>query len=280
MRGIILMTASTVAFSVMHAAIAYLSKDMHPFQVAFFRNLFGLLIFLPVVFRSGLGFLSTRRLPMHILRAALNVIAMLTFFTALSLTPIARVTALAFTAPLFMALLSVVFLRERLDATRILGTAVGFLGTAIVLRLDLVAVDLGAVLVVTSAAVWAVTMIVIKKLSITESSLTTTGYMSILLSLFSLPPAIYVWTWPSLPALALLVFLGITGTFGQLLLAESLKQADATAVMPFDFLKLVWASLLGFFLFQQAPGISTFVGGGLIFAASIFVAYRERRESR
>lgn len=237
LRGIILMTTSTLCFSAMHAAIAYISRELHPFQIAFLRNVFGLLIFLPVVFRSGLSFLRTERLPMHMLRAGLNVAAMLAFFTALSLTPIARVTALAFTAPLFMAVLSVIVLGERIDAPRIAATILGFSGTAIVLRLDLVSIDHGALLVISSAVIWAVTMIVIKWLSRTESSLTITGYMSILLSLLSLGPALWMWREPSLFAWIVLVLVGITGTFGQLLLAEALKIADATAVMPFDFLR-------------------------------------------
>ncbi|MEM7775766.1 MAG: DMT family transporter [Pseudomonadota bacterium] len=279
-RGIILMVASTVCFSTMHAAISFISSELHPFQIAFFRNFFGLLIFLPVVFRSGLGFLRTDRLGMHILRALLNVGAMLAFFSALAMTPIARVTALAFTAPLFMAILSVMFLNERLDATRIGATVLGFLGTAIVLRLDLVAIDIGAILVIGSAATWAVTMIVIKKLARTESSLTITGYMSILLSVLSFVPALLTWTWPSAFAWVMLVFIGVSGTIAQLALAESLKQADATAVMPFDFLKLVWAALLGYMLFAQAPDGSTWIGGALIFGAGIFVLYKERTPAK
>ena len=270
------MVISTLCFSCMHALISFLSTELHPFQIAFCRNVFGLLIFMPVVMRSGVGFLRTERLSLHFLRSVMNVAAMLTFFTALSMTPIARVTALGFTAPLFMALLSVLILKERMDATRLLATVVGFLGTAIVLRIDQVSLDLGAVLVITSAAIWAMTMIVIKTLGKTESSLTITGYMVILLSLLSLGPAVAVWRWPEPLTWALLIAIGVLGTYAQLLLAESLKQADATAVMPFDFLKLVWASLLGYVLFAQAPGLSTWIGGAIIFAAGIFVAYRER----
>lgn len=276
MRGIVLMVASTVCFSAMHAAISYLSKEMHPFEIAFFRNFFGLLVFLPVIYRSGFGFLRTDRFGTHLLRAVLNVTAMLAFFTALSLTPIARVTALSFTAPLFMAVLSILFLGERFDWTRILATLVGFVGTAIVLRLDTVAIDYGAVLVIASAAIWAVTMIVIKRLSRTDSSVTITGYMSILLSVFSFGPALWVWQWPTEVAWAVLFFIGILGTVAQLLLAESLKQADATAVMPFDFLKLVWAAVLGYWIFAQSPGAETWIGGSIIFASGIYVAYRER----
>lgn len=276
MRGIILMIASTVCFSAMHAAISYLSSELHPFQIAFFRNFFGLLVFLPVVYRSGFGFLRTERFGMHMLRAILNVSAMLAFFTALSLTPIARVTALGFTAPLFMAVLSITFLGERLDWSRIAATLVGFLGTAIVLRIDLVAIDFGAMLVIVSAAIWAVTMIIIKKLGRTESSITITGYMSILLSLLSFGPALLFWTWPSGHAWGLLIVIGILGTLAQLLLAESLKQADATAVMPFDFLKLIWAAALGYLLFAQYPDVATWIGGAIIFASGIYVAYRER----
>ena len=168
--------------------------------------------------------------------------------------------------------------KERLDLARIMATLVGFIGTGIVLRIDQVSLDLGAILVIGSAAIWALTMVVIKTLGRTESSLTTTGYMVILLSLLSLGPAIAVWKWPAPELWVFLVAIGVLGTFAQLLLTEALKQADAGAVMPFDFLKLIWAAALGYILFAQTPGLSTWIGGAIIFAAGTFVAYREKQQ--
>jgi len=276
-RGIAVMVAATVCFSAMHATIRYLAAELHPFQMAFFRNFFGAIVFLPVIMKSGLSFLATTRIDLHLLRAVLNIAAMLSFFTAVSITPLARITALSFTSPIFMAALAVLLLGERAYLRRTLAIAGGFLGMLIVIRPGLAEVDHGSLLALFSAAVWAAAMIVIKVLSRTDSSLTITGYMTLLLSILSLPPAVFVWRDPSAEAWALLVFIGIAGTFAQILLAEAIKQADAGVVMPFDFLKLVWATLLGFLLFAELPDFWTLIGAVVIFASGTFIAYRETR---
>lgn len=276
-RGVLLMIASTLGFSGMHATVRYLSAELPPIEIAFFRNLFGMIVFMPLVFRQGLGFLRTERMPMHLLRSGLNVMAMFAFFTALSLAPLARVNALAFTAPLFAAVLSVVILGERFHVRRWAAIVLGFLGMLVILRPGMIAVDPGSLLVLLSAALWGVTMIVIRMLGRTESSLTTTGYMNILLSLFSLGPALYVWETPTGEAWFWLVVVGILGTLAQLALAEALKQAETTVIMPFDFLKIVWAAMLGYLLFVEVPDVPTFAGAAIVFAASFYIAYRERQ---
>ncbi|MGI9413001.1 MAG: EamA family transporter, partial [Hyphomicrobiales bacterium] len=97
-RGIAFMVLSTLGFSGMHVLIRYVSDEIPPIEIAFFRNFFGLIVFVPWLMRYGLGSMRTQRLPMHVVRSLLNVVAMFAFFTALSMTPIARVTALGFTA--------------------------------------------------------------------------------------------------------------------------------------------------------------------------------------
>ncbi len=276
-RGIILMVVSTMGFSIMHTAVRYLSAELHPLQIVFFRNLFGMIVFLPLVLRSGFGFMATKRLPMHLTRAGLNVLAMSAFFMALAITPLARVNALAFTAPLFTAVLTVLLLGERFHMRRWAAIFFGFIGAMVILRPGVSTIDLGSWLTLLSAFIWGLTMIAIRSLGRTESSLTITGYMITFLSLFSLGPALYVWQWPAGNAWLVLILIGISGTLAQILLAESLKTAETTVVLPFDFLKVVWASMLGFMLFTEVPTLYTWIGATIIFTSSFYVAYRERQ---
>lgn len=279
-RGILLMVVSTVCFSIMHTAVRHLSAELHPLQIVFFRNLFGMILFLPLVLRGGFAFLHTQRLPMHLLRAVLNVMAMAFFFMALSMTALARVNALAFSAPLFTAVLSVFLLGERFRARRWSAILFGFAGAMVILRPGVASVDPGSWLTLISAFIWGLTMIVIRSLGRTESSLTTTGYMIAFLSILSLGPALYVWKTPEGTAWLILLLVGISGTIAQILLAESLKTAETTVVLPFDFLKIVWASMLGFLLFAEVPALHTWIGAAIIFASSFYVAYRERQTER
>ncbi|MEL6374682.1 MAG: DMT family transporter [Pseudomonadota bacterium] len=275
LQGILLMVLSTVLMSVMHVLIRYISDDLHSFQIVFARCVFGAIVFLPVIHRHGFSFMRTRRLPLHVLRSGLNAFAMTAFFTALAMAPVARVTALGFTAPLFTALIGVLLLGERFRMRRWAAIAVGFAGTLIILRPGMIPLDLGSLLVLGSAAIWGVTMAVIKVLGRTDSALTITGYMTLLLSLFTLGPALWVWQWPSMTVWLALIAIGVTGTLGQLMLTESLRVADSTVVLPFDFLKLVWAAALGFLIFAEVPDLFTWVGAAVVFGSSFYIAYRE-----
>lgn len=275
LRGIIFMSVATVAFSAMHTMVRHVSEEIHPFQIAFFRSFFGLLVFLPMLMRQGLEPFKTKRLPMHVLRGGLNIIAMMGFFYALSIAPIARVTALGFSAPIFTALLSVVVLGEKFRLHRWSAIIFGFVGALIVLRPGIIPLDLGSMLVLMSASLWGTTMIVIKLLSRTDSSITITTYMNLLLAIFALGPAIWVWQTPQLETWGWLLAIGVVGTFAQLGLTQALKEGETTVVLPFDFLRLIWASMLGLWLFSEAIDFWTWVGAAVIIGSGIYVAYRE-----
>lgn len=279
-RGILLMFGSTLGFAAMHVLVRYVSADLHAFQIAFFRNLFGLLVFLPLMLSNNFAVLRTGRLGLHGVRALLNVAAMLCFFTALSLSPVAQVTALGFTAPIFAAILGVVWLGERFHIRRWTAIALGFLGTLVILRPGFVAIDLGSLLTLISAGLWAATMIVIKILGRTESSLTITAYMNILLAILSLGPALLFWRMPAAETWVWLAIMGVLGTAAQIALAQSLKEADASIVMPFDFFRLIWAAALGYLLFTEVPDAFVWLGGAIIVLSTSYIAYRESRLRR
>ncbi len=276
MRGIVLMCLSTVAFSIMHGLVRFVSEVLPPFQIAFFRNIFGLAFLLPLLMRSRFAVLRTRQIGLHALRGVINMAAMLMFFTALSISPIAKVTALGFTAPIFMAILAVIVLGERFRIYRWSAIFLGFAGMLIILRPGLVVIDTGALLVIGSAVLWAVAMLIIKIQSRTESSLTIVAYMGIFLGVFSITPALWVWQPFELQTLGLMVLIGLFGSIAQMAISESLKETDPTALMPFDFLKLIWTAMIGAWFFAEIPDIFTWIGATVIFSSGLFIAFRER----
>ena len=276
MRGIVLMCLSTVAFSIMHGLVRFVSEVLPPFQIAFFRNIFGLAFLLPLLMRSRFAVLRTRQIGLHALRGVINMAAMLMFFTALSISPIAKVTALGFTAPIFMAILAVIVLGERFRIYRWSAIFLGFVGMLIILRPGLVVIDTGALLVIGSAVLWAVAMLIIKIQSQTESSLTIVAYMGIFLGIFSIAPALWVWQPFELQTLGLMVLIGLLGSIAQMAISESLKETDPTALMPFDFLKLIWTAMIGAWFFAEIPDMFTWIGATVIFSSGLFIALRER----
>lgn len=280
LRGIIYMSASTVGFAVMHTLIRYVSTELHPFQIAFLRNLFGMLIFIPMLVRHGTAPFKTNRLPLHTLRGVINIVAMFAFFTALSIAPLARVTALSFSAPIFTAVLSVFILGERFRLHRWSAILLGFTGTLVILRPGIIAMDLGSTLVLSSAFLWGITMIVIKVLSRTDSAMTITSYMNVMLAFFAFLPALWVWRTPPLETWGWLVVIGLSGTLAQLALTQALKEGETTVVLPFDFLKLIWVSIFGFWLFGELADLWTWIGAAIIIASAFYMAHREKMANR
>jgi len=272
----LLVSASALGFSVMHALIRFLTDDLHPFEVAFFRNFFGLVALAPLLLRQGAKALHTSSPGMHVVRSLLQTGSMLLFFTALSMSALAKVSALGFTAPLFASLGAILFLRERVRLQRALALGVGVLGALVVVNPG-ASIDTGVVLVLISSATWGVALILIKQMSKRDSAVTLAFYMSALMAPMSLVPALFVWRWPSTLDLGLLFLMGGVGVASHIALAQALREADATVVLPFDFTRLIWASALGYLLFSEVPGYHTWIGGLLIFASTSFIAYREQR---
>jgi drug/metabolite transporter (DMT)-like permease len=277
--GIGYMVYVGVANTFMLSAVKHVSETLHPFEVSFFRCAFGFLLLLPVIWRAGgLTVLATGRPGLHLLRGLLNAGGMLTFFLAISLVSLATASAISFSAPLFASLLAVIFLREKIGLHRSLALVVGFLGTIVILRPGGEVFGGGALLALGSSLLWAGAMIVIKRLTFTDSPLCITAWAAFSVGVFTLIPAIFFWRWPTLEEWGWLVLIGGLGNTVQYGFSKAFQLADATVVLPFDFLKLVWASIIGFLIFSEMPDIWTWVGGIIIFAASFYVAYRERQK--
>lgn len=277
LRGIMWMLGSTVCLALMHSIIHHVSDTVHPFVVVFFRLFFALIVVIPFFIRDGLSPLKTTKLGLLTLRGVLNFGAMLCFFTALSMTPIADVTALSFTAPLFATLLAVLILKEKLGWRRVAAIAAGFIGTLIVLRPGFAEISTGYILVLIAAVFWGACVIIIKKLSRTESSVTITTYMSLVMAPLALIPALFVWSWPSLTDFAWLALLGLLGGLGQMAVAQALRHAETHVAMPFDFVRLVWVSITGYLFFAEVPDIFVWLGGALIFSSTAYITIREHK---
>ncbi len=282
LAGAALVVLATMGFSAMHAMIQYLGKQgLHGFEIAFFRNLFGMVVLAPILIRHGLAPFRTTRLPLHFLRAGVNSIAMLMFFYGIT-TGIALglVQSLSFTAPLFTSLLAVLFLGERMRLHRWSALFLGFLGTLVILRPGISEIEPGAVYILMAALMWGIAMVIIKRLTNTDSAVTVSLYMVIMLTPISGVAALFVWQDPTWEQVAWMLAIGVVGTLSQLAFTQAFVLADATAVLPFDFSKLIWSALLGWFLFQQSLDVWVWIGAVMIFVGGLYIAWRERKAGK
>lgn len=271
------MALAAFCSSVMNAVIQGLGASIHSFEIAFFRNLFGFMALVPLLFRAGPGALRTSKLPLHALRGILNAVAMLSFFYALAITPLAEVAALSFTSPLFATMLAVLLLGEQVGIRRVLGVVVGFAGALVIIRPGFETVGLGTILLLLSALAWSAALIDIKVLSRSETSLSITLYATLFLTPITLVCALPFWTWPQLHEWLLLALVGGLGSTVQMSVAQAFHEADASQVLPMDFTKLIWAALIGWTVFAQPLDFWVLLGGAIIFSSVTYIAWREAR---
>ena len=273
--GAALMIMSTICFVSMQSLIRQIGGELPPVEVAFFRNLFGFCAIAPIFFRQGFKPLKTSRLRQHALRGALQGVSMMAFFTGVTMVPFAEATSISFSAPLFATILAVIILREKIRIRRISALLFGFVGVLVVLRPGFVEVGVGQGLLLSSSLIWGAAIIVIKRLSISESAATQTAYMGLFMTPITFLPALYVWETPTIDQLGWMALIGIFGTIGHLCFAGAFRRAESSALLPLDFLRLLWASLLGYFLFVEIPDFWVWIGGGLIFTSATYIAFRE-----
>ena len=276
LRGMAYMLGSSTTISGMNGIVTGLSGSLHAFEITFFRQVLGSVFMAAVFLPRGLEVLHTRRIGMHILRALLNVVAMATYFIALGLEPMANVVALALAAPLFASLGAIVILHERMTPRRWMALALGLTGSLVILRPGFQTISYGMVMVLLSNVAWSIALVDIKMLARTESSATITFYAAMLQWPLALVVAVFFWTWPTLEQWGLLCVIGIFGTLAQLCLSQAFREADATLVLPLDFTKLIWASLIGYFVFDQVPSVWVWVGGVIVFSGVFYNALQER----
>lgn len=273
--GALWMVASCAGFAAMTVIVRLVAAEIHPIEIGFFRNLFGLLFLAPWLARAGLANFRTRRLAMHGLRAVSGTVSMVFWFIGIVLMPLAEATALSFTAPLFATAGAGLFLGETVGWRRAAATIVGFAGALVVLRPDLAALTLPAMLVLGSSAFTAVSMLSVKSLSRTDSATTIVLYMGLLTTPLSAVLAAFVWTTPSLWALVWMMGLGLVATLANLAFVRAFAAADASAVLPFDFSRLPFTALLGYAYFGERPDGWTWIGAAIIFGATLYTAHRE-----
>ena len=276
LMAISFMIISGLFFVVMHSAVKYLSKEVHIFEIAFFRCALVIFVLAPIIFQQGRSIFKTKQPKMQLLRITTNSVAMLCFFYGISTTPLAQLTTLGFTVPIFATILAVTFMKEKIRLRRTAALIIGFIGTIIVMRPD-ISIELGALLIIFSSFLWSICLIFIKKLTQTDSAVTISLYFGI-----GMIPATFALAFPVMEIIDLrqfiiLLFIAITGTLAQTIMNYALKKGELALLLPFDFLRLIWSVLIGYALFAEEPTFTLWIGGFLIISSTSYIAWREAK---
>lgn len=274
--GALAVTGAALCYATTAVCIRVMSSELNPFMIGLLRNTFGLLFFLPLLVRAGTGAFRTTHWPVHLVRTFCAIVSGLLYFWALGRVALAEATALNFTGPIFVAMGAVALLGERMGARRWTAIVVGFLGILVILRPGFQTIGPGLLAVLGSALVWAGMVLANKSLARTETMTQIVLLNLVVAAPVSLLLALPVWQWPSPPMVALGAVQGLLGTLAHLFMARAFQLADASHVMPFDFLRLPFTVGLAFVFFTELPDTLTVVGATIVFATTTYIALRAR----
>jgi drug/metabolite transporter (DMT)-like permease len=277
-RGIIMMVVATILFAAASAASKWLVGIYPVGEVLFLRSLSSLMagaaVILPV---SGLSVYATHRPRDHILRGLSQTISQLALLIAFSLMPLAGAVAINFSAPLFAAVVSIVWLKEPAGFVRGAALLIGFAGVLIVTDPGANSLTLGALFALINAVMYGTVTVAVRGMARTESANTLVMWQLSVLAFFHSFLLFFGWRWPTPLDAAMLFGTGFTNALGQWFWTKSLHMAPAPAVTPFYYLMLVWALAFGFFIWGDVPSSALLIGSAIVVATGLFLFLREAR---
>jgi drug/metabolite transporter (DMT)-like permease len=279
--GILMMIAATVLFAGASAASKWLVAEYPVGEVLFLRSLASLIggaaVILPV---TGLSVFATRRPRDHLARGLSQSISQLALLLAFSLMPLAGAVAINFSAPLFSALVSIVWLRETAGPARWTALLVGFFGVLVVSHPGTDSLTLGALFALGNAIMYGTVTVAVRGMTRTESSNTLLMWQLTTIAFFHSFLLLFGWKWPAPADAGMLFASGFANAVGQYFWTQALRLAPATAVSPFYYLMLVWALVIGFLVWGDVPSTGLLIGSVIVVASGLFLLWREARLQR
>lgn len=278
-RAIAFMMVGGLSMVLMQASVKLLSDALHPFVITLFRALLVFIIILPILLWNGLGTVKTSSVKLQVIRGGVGGVCMLCMFTGFSLVSLPEATSLLFTVPIFATILSVIFLSERVGIKRWGAIFLGFAGILVITRPD-VSLNLGHLLLLSAAILWSISIVIAKKLTEKDTIISITFWQAMGCVPLALIASLFVWETPTLIQLLYLLGIAGLGTLGHALVYASLKLGKVSFLLPLDYIRIIWSTLLGFLLFGSLPTLYLYAGTFLIISATAFISYREIQKNK
>ncbi len=262
-------------FTSMGMIVKTLGESIPSYHLVFYRNVFAAIVLAPFLFRQRLIHVKTKRIGMHLIRSLSGLLAMYCFFYALANIELANAMLLKLTGPIFIPIIAIIWIKEKISLKTYLGIAIGFLGVAVFLN-PTAEIQFAAVIGLIGGALAAVAKVSIRRMSDTEPTARIVFYFALLGALFSSIPLMFGDSYlPTPEQWAMLLLLGVVGTCGQFCLTQAYRIAPASQVGPFTYFSLLWASTAGWLFWNELPTLNTLLGAALIIIAGIVLIYRK-----
>jgi len=259
-----------VLMLVMAVAGRETTRDLNVFQIMEVRSILGFILLFPLIhFNGGFAILRTSRLQLHIARNLVHYAAQLAWFFALTLIPLGQVVAIEFTMPVWTALLAASFLGERMTGGKIAAIVLGLIGVLVIVRPATGAINPGQLLALGAAVGFGISIALMKFLTRTENTLAIIFWMLVVQATAGFIPTLFVWVWPSAYLWGWILVIAICGTFSHFCMARAMLYADATIVVPMDFLRVPLTATAGWLLYSERLDTFTVLGAALILAGNL-----------
>ena len=275
LRGIGWMVLTGIMFVCVTVIVRHLGSDMPAIEAAFIRYAIGLVLISPVFLRLKRSPIEWADMKLHVGRGIVHGVGVMLWFYAMARIPIAEVTALGYTSPIFVTIGAALFLGERLQMRRIAAVLAGLLGTFIILRPGFQEIGLGQMAQLLAAPFFAASFILAKLMTKRTDPAVIVGMLSIGCTLVLLPGAIWQWRTPTSEEVFWLAMTAVFATAGHYTLTQAFKATPITVTQPISFLQLVWAAILGIILFGEALDPMVILGGAVIVGAATYISHRE-----
>ena len=269
------MVLTTILFVGVTATVRYLEGEVPAPQAAFLRYAIGTLLLTPSLITLIKIKPNKPLMSKFLLRGLVHSFGVTLWFYAMSVMPVAEVTAIGFLTYIFVSIGACIFLKEKLHKHRITAVIVSFVGALIILRPGFKVIESGQLGMLMATVVFTASYLIAKLVSKERSSSEIVAMLSVFTTIFLIPSAIYSWEPISLEALLILAFTALIATIGHITMTQAIKAAPMVVTQPILFLQLVWASMVGLFLFDEQFDLYVIIGGTIIMICVCYVSYRE-----
>lgn len=280
LKGATILIFAAVMFTLSVALIKYAGERLPVIQLLFLRQLGMLLLLSPALVSNFPENIKTGRPWLQLTRVIFALIALLGGFTAVINMPLAEATALGFAKSFFVTVFAVIILKEGVGPYRWAALVVGFIGVGVMLKPGAIGFSIYGVYAIAGAASAGLVMVIIRLLSKTESSTSILGYQGFGVGLVTMLPAIVYWVTPTPKEWFIIIAIGVVSFFAQKANIYAYKHGEASLLASLDYVRLLFATIFGYFIFQQLPELTTWVGAGIIIAAAVFTVYRESKRNQ
>jgi drug/metabolite transporter (DMT)-like permease len=279
-QGALWLVSGGFIFTSTSAMIRLLSTQVESVQTAFFRAVISVILLLPMIAAGRVKPWRSKRIVGHFWRTAMGTGSMVLGFYAVSMLPLADATAIAFSQPLFSVVVAALVLGEKVRWRRWSATVIGFAGVLIMVRPGEGSLQLGALVALANAAAVSISILLVRRLSDSETPLMILTQFAIFSTILLTVPAILVWRWPDLWGWVLAVGIAVSATVGQYFWVQAFKAGEMSAVAPFEYMRLPFAVFVGWLIWGEMPVIWTYVGASIVIGSALYIAHREHQLAR